>query len=152
MCHSCITAAQGGESAGCAARVPVWRAWGSSEVALIFALKRLPGLATVLQARQWHQELWRFMFAFRRGHQHLSLVALLAVPFVLAFVIGSPIPDLHFGLGGTATSHVGPLAEVAATGAWLAWSAGLATEMRRLRSPRPAQVRIKPNRPASSES
>ena len=82
------------------------------------------------------------MIGFRPGHQHLNWVALLAVLLLLAFVIPNPL----FGAGApiTATSHVAPLGEVAATGAWVAWGAGLATQMqRRRRTPR--RARITPN-------
>ena len=75
------------------------------------------------------------MFAFRPGRQHLNWVALLAVPLLLAFVIGSPIPHppLSPGASSSAKPQVGQLAEVAATGSWLAWGAGLATQVRRHR-------------------
>ena len=73
------------------------------------------------------------MFAFRPGHRHLTWVALLAVPLLLAFVIGSPIPHplLDPGACSSAKSHVGALAEVVATGAWVAWGTGLVTQVRR---------------------
>ncbi len=97
-----------------------------------------------------HQER-SAMFGFRPGHQHLTWVALLAVPLLLAFMIGSPIPHPIFGPGAptSATSHVGPLAEVAATGAWVAWGTGLAKQVRRHRRASPAQLRIKPSAPAA---
>ncbi len=89
------------------------------------------------------------MFAFRAGHQHLSWVTLLAVPLLLAFVIGSPIPHPLFDPGAptSAKPHVGLLAEVAATASWVAWGAGLVTQIRRRRKTSPAHMRIKPNGP-----
>lgn len=78
------------------------------------------------------------MLAFRPGHQHLNWVALFAVPLLLAFVIGSPIPHPLLVPGpSNSRSQVGPWAEVVATGAWVAWSAGLATQVRRRRRANP---------------
>ena len=55
----------------------------------------------------------------------MNWVALLAVPLLLSFGIGSPIPHpLGPGASTSAKSHVDPLAEVLATGAWAAWGAG----------------------------
>jgi len=48
----------------------------------------------------------------------MDWVALLAVPWLLSFGIGSPIPHpLGPGASTSAKSHVDPLAEVLATGA-----------------------------------
>jgi hypothetical protein len=94
------------------------------------------------------------MFAFRPGHQHLSWVALLTLPLLLAFVVGSPIPHPLFGpfTLSTGTSHASWLAEVPATGAWVAWGMGLATQVRRRRRTSPGQVRIKSTGPAGGSA
>ena len=88
------------------------------------------------------------MFAFRPGHQLLNWVALLAVPFLLSLGVGSPMPHpLGSGASTSAKSHVDALAEVLATGAWAAWGAGLAAQVRRRRGTSPHRDEDKSKRP-----
>jgi hypothetical protein len=93
------------------------------------------------------------MFAFRPGHQHLSWVALLTLPLLLAFVIRAPIPHPLFGpvTPSTGTSHAGSLAEVAATGAWVAWGMGPVTQVRRRRRTRSRSREDQVHQPGSRE-
>lgn len=123
---------------------------GQLDVALDVSRTCERPLSTVLQvsdAQDRHHER-SGMSAFRPGHQHLNWVALLAVPSLLAFVIGSPIPHLLLGPGASssAKAHVGVLAESIATGAWVAWGAGLAAQVRRCRRvTRAHQIGVKPS-------
>ena len=114
---------------------------GQLDLPLIFLNMRAP-LSTVLQvsdAQDRHHERSR-MFCISTGTSapELGSAARRAVAVGLRDRLPIPHPLMGPGASSSAKAHVGLLAESIATGAWVAWGAGLAAQACRRRRTSPA--------------